>query len=89
MDKCFVCGRHVYKADCHHLFQGPFRKKADRLGLVVKLCRECHTGDNGAHFNAELMQALHEYGQKKAMQEQGWTVEEFIKQFGRNYLEVD
>jgi hypothetical protein len=32
------------------------------------------------------MQFLHEYGQKKAMQEQGWTADEFRQVFGRNYL---
>lgn len=32
------------------------------------------------------MQKLHEYGQKKAMEEQGWTVDEFRQVFGKNYL---
>ena len=26
------------------------------------------------------------YGQKKAMREQGWSVDEFVWEFGRNYL---
>lgn len=29
------------------------------------------------------------YGQEKAMREQGWTVDEFIREFGKNYLEED
>jgi hypothetical protein len=32
------------------------------------------------------MLALHQYGQEKAMREQGWIVEDFIKVFGKNYL---
>lgn len=32
------------------------------------------------------MQYLHEYGQRKAMQENGWTVEQFREVFGKNYL---
>jgi hypothetical protein len=32
------------------------------------------------------MQTLHEYGQRKVMEEQGWTTEDFIHEFGRNYL---
>jgi hypothetical protein len=32
------------------------------------------------------MQYLHEYGQRKAMQEQGWTVDEFREIFGRSYI---
>lgn len=33
------------------------------------------------------MQYLHEYGQHKAMLENGWTIEQFIEVFGKNYLE--
>jgi hypothetical protein len=32
------------------------------------------------------MLALHKYGEEKAMREQGWSVEDFIKVFGKNYL---
>lgn len=32
------------------------------------------------------MQRLHEYGQRKAMKEQGWTVEDFRREFYKNYL---
>ena len=86
MDKCFICGRYVERADTHHIFGGARRKKSDKLGLTVKLCRECHTGNNGVHFNADLMQGLHEYGQKQAMFENDWTTEDFIREFGKNYL---
>lgn len=30
---------------------------------------------------------LHRYGQKRAMEENGWTAEEFRLKFGKNYLE--
>jgi hypothetical protein len=33
------------------------------------------------------MDFLHRTGQRKAMNEQGWTTEEFIAVFGKNYLE--
>lgn len=29
---------------------------------------------------------LHEYGQRKWMEETGGSVEDFIREFGRNYL---
>jgi hypothetical protein len=29
---------------------------------------------------------LHQYGQRKAMKENGWTIEQFIEVFGKNYL---
>lgn len=86
MKKCFVCGR-IGSTEKHHLFGGSRRKKSEKYGLVVDLCHACHNEpQTGAHFNPELMQALHEYGQKKAMEENGWTVENFINQFGKNYL---
>jgi hypothetical protein len=33
------------------------------------------------------MQWLHEYGQKKAMRENGWSIEDFRKVFHANYLD--
>ncbi len=47
----------------------------------------CHeSGPEAVHRNAETMQRLHEYGQTLAMEEQGWSREEFMAIFGRNYL---
>ena len=93
MKYCFLCGRNgAYDPlDKHHIFGGAYRKKSDRLGLTVWLChRRCHIfGERAAHNCAETMQMLHEYGQRKAMREQGWTTEQFIKEFGRNYLDAE
>lgn len=91
MPECFLCGRNgaTDPLDRHHIFGGPLRKKSERLGLVVHLCHNrCHIfGPRAAHQNRETMQKLHEYGQRKAMEEQDWTTEDFIREFGRNYLE--
>lgn len=91
MPECFLCGRNgaTDPLDRHHIFGGPFRKKSERLGLVVYLCHNrCHIfGPRSAHQNHDTMRKLHEYGQRKAMKEQGWTTEDFIREFGRNYLE--
>lgn len=87
--KCLLCGRYGF-IERHHLFGGANRKKSTKYGLIVDLCHDCHNEPpNGAHHNKGTMQYLHEYGQKKAMQENGWTVQDFIHEFGRNYLEVD
>lgn len=84
--KCFLCGSHVW-IESHHIFGGANRKKSDKLGLVVDLCHYCHNEPpNGVHHNREAMLEIRRYGQRKAMQEQGWTTEKFIKEFGRNYL---
>lgn len=47
----------------------------------------CHIfGPEAVHRNKDTMQELHRYGQLKAMEEQGWTVEDFVREFGKNYL---
>lgn len=93
MTYCFLCGRNgaADPLDHHHIFGGPYRKKSDRYGLVVPLCHHrCHIfGPKAVHRNADSMQRVHEYGQRKAMREQGWTVEQFIREFGKNYIEVE
>lgn len=90
---CFLCGRNG-KGDPlerHHIFNGSLRKKSERYGLVVFLCGDrCHrNGAQAAHQCAETRKLLSRYGQQQAMKEQGWTVEEFIKQFGQNYILED
>lgn len=88
--KCFLCGRNGNgdPLDKHHLFGGGRRKLSEKYGLVVYLCHSrCHIyGKYSAHKNAEIADYLHKYGQRKAMKEQGWTTEDFMKVFGANYL---
>ncbi len=90
MKQCWQCGANGNgdPLDRHHIFGGAMRKKSEKYGLVVYLCHNrCHIfGRNAVHQNAAVMQRLHEYGQKKAMEEQGWTEDEFRQHFGKNYL---
>ena len=87
---CWLCGRNGIEdpLDRHHIFSGALRKKSEKYGLVVYLCHNrCHIyGAEAAHRNAETMRRLKDYGQRKAMAEQGWTTEEFISYFGKNHL---
>lgn len=86
---CFLCGNYE-TVETHHIFGGPFRKKADRLGLTVQLCPWCHQYDNdSAHRSYETREFLRRYGQRKAMKEQGWDVDTFRREFGRNYLDPE
>ena len=91
--ECWLCGRRGAQEplDRHHIFGGPYRSKSEQYGLVVYLCHSrCHIfGKKAVHSNSETMQMVREYGQRKAMDEQGWTVEQFVKEFGKNYLEDD
>lgn len=88
---CFLCGcngrGYGRQIERHHIFGGANRALSEKYGLVVDLCHQCHNEPPlGAHHNAETMDYLHRYGQKKAMKEQGWTVEQFAAVFGKNYL---
>lgn len=88
--KCFLCGRtetSYNRLEVHHIFGAANRPLSDKYGLTVTLCHACHNEPpDGAHYNADVMANLHRYGQLKAMKEQGWTVEQFIEIFGKNYL---
>lgn len=86
MRYCLMCGSSRW-IERHHIFNGAYRKKSEKYGLVIDLCHYCHNEPpNGVHYNPGNMKKLKRYGQLKAMSENGWTVEEFIKQFGKNYL---
>jgi hypothetical protein len=85
--KCLVCDSRRW-LEWHHVFGGALRSKSDRLGLVVRLCHYCHNEPpDGVHQNRVIRRELQALAQKKAMQEYGWSVEDFIKEFYKNYLE--
>lgn len=85
--KCFICKRYG-ELEQHHIFGASNRKNSTRYKLTVDLCPCCHrVGKDAVHKNKDTMQWLHEYGQKKAMRENGWTIEDFREVFHANYLE--
>ena len=90
MRKCFLCGRNGNgdRLERHHIFGAANRPLSEKYGLTVYLCgSRCHRdGAYSVHKNAEVADYLHRYGQRKAMQEQGWTAQEFKEIFGKNYL---
>jgi len=90
--ECFLCGRNGADdpLDKHHIFGGAYRRKSEQYGLTVYLCHaRCHEkGRHAVHRDGEVMRWMREYGQRKVMDEQGWTVEEFIREFGKNYMNV-
>lgn len=88
---CFLCGEPAGwdSLDVHHCFNGALRKKSDKLGLTVRLHHnKCHQyGKNAAHRNTKTMQWIKQQAQLKAMERYGWTVEDFRREFYKNYLE--
>ena len=88
---CWLCGKNGCgdPLDKHHIFGGTaYRKKSERYGLTVYLCHDsCHeNGEESVHRNPDTRARLQEYGQRKAMEENGWSVEDFIREFGKNHL---
>lgn len=71
----------------HEVFFGPNRQKSIKYGLVVFLLPELHNMSNqGVHFNKGFDDELKRIGQKAAMEYYGWTAEQFMDVFGKNYL---
>lgn len=81
--ECFFCGS-VYALEKHHCLHGSRRKIADKYGLTVYLCHECHTGDHGVHFDRHKDEVLKRLAQKKFTEEYG--EEEWFRVVGKNYL---
>jgi hypothetical protein len=83
---CVMCGSSNW-IEHHHIFGGALRKKSEKYRLVVPLCHYCHNEPpNGVHHNKANMLKLHQYGQRKAMQDQGWSIDDFRREFYKNYL---
>lgn len=88
---CYLCIRlnqdYRYHRNLqeHHVFNGPNRSKSEAEGLKVFLCLEHHTaGKEAVHINAENMLLLKREGQR--IYEKTHSREEFIKEFGKNYI---
>ena len=88
--ECYFCGRNgsADPLDLHHVFGASRKKKSEKHGLVVYLCHhECHIfGRDAVHNNGSRMQELHAAAQRVAMDYCGWSAEDFIREFGKNYL---
>ena len=87
---CYLCGRNsnFEPLDEHHVYGGSNRQLSEIYGLKVYLHHySCHIfGKNAVHNNAKKCNELRADVQRKAMEHYGWTVGEFIKLFGKNYL---
>ena len=59
------------------------------LGLWVSLCHyRCHQeGSSSVHKNRESDLHIKRIAQMKAMEAYQWDTEDFIREFGKNYLE--
>lgn len=84
--ECIVCGTTL-NLHLHHVFFGSRRKLSDKRGLTVYLCARHHNMSNeGVHHNRILDLKLKKFAQKYYEDNYG-TREDFIKEFGKNYLD--
>lgn len=78
---CFICSR-CGPTEVHHMLHGSRRAAADKYGLTVNLCRDCHAAlhDRGAYDRELEVLAQTEF-------EKTHDRSEWIQIFGKNYRE--
>lgn len=76
LNKCYYCGKEG-KMDLHEVYGGSNRKRSIKNGLVVPLCRICHS-------NEEIIQYLRIKLQKEF--EKTHSREDFIKLIGKSLI---
>jgi len=87
MEACLICGR--WYPEWHHVYPSDRRKISDREGCVAPLCREHHQGRHGVHQNRDLDLWLKADCQRRWMEREGATVDEFRAVFYANYLDEE
>lgn len=80
-NECWFCNNRA--CDMHHVFNGPLRSKSEVYGAVIPLCRECH---EIVHKRADVRLRIKAEFQRKIMQENGMSLDEFVQEFHKNYL---
>lgn len=84
--ECFLCGSQQW-LEKHHVFGGGNRRLSEKHGLTVFLCHECHNEPPcGVHFSAVESNKLKAIAEKRWVEVNEKSKEEFIKIFGRNYI---
>lgn len=81
-DFCMVCGS-TNGLDAHHVFNKFNKKRSEKYGLMIYLCRNCHSR---VHNSGDgLRRDLERFGQR-AWERYYGTREDFIKEFNKSYL---
>ena len=83
--ECMVCGTTFNIHEHHCIYGTANRKKYEKRGFKVFLCQHHHTGTNGVHSDKTLDMRLKHTCQRYYEEHYG-TREDFIKEFGKNYL---
>ena len=77
---CYICQKRR-KDDLHELFGGSNRRKSIEWGLVIPICRVCHSEWK---TNEEMRKKYQEDGKQKFYKL--YSKEKFLEEFGKNYI---
>lgn len=81
---CVMCGSPYVQN--HHIFGGTANRKiSDRMGYIIPLCPEHHTGRTGIHFNHGYDLYWKQTAQLHFEAHKG-TRREFIEAYGKSWL---
>lgn len=87
ISQCYECKCTTQNLERHHCIHGSGRKLADKYGLTVMLCMECHRGTEGVHgrdgaeLDLKLKRIAQEAWEAKYGDRQDW-----YRIFGKSYL---
>ncbi len=80
---CYIC-KQKKKDDLNEVFEGSNRQMSMRYGLVIPVCRECHSKyDLDIKLRAKYMK------EAQIIFENTYSHELFMKEFKKNYLEEE
>ena len=83
---CYITGED-YNLHRHHVFNGANKDLSEKYGLVIYLRADWHNLEKySIHRDAALNRRIKAEVQQIAMEYYDWTVEDFIRIFGKNYL---
>ena len=72
----------------HEVFGGANRQRSIKDGLVIFLTPEMHNLSNkGIHFDKKFRDYAHKIGQVRWQEYYKKTKEDFLKEYGKNYLD--
>ena len=84
--QCYVCGS-LSNIHIHEVYYGKNRQKSIDNGLCVYLCGRHHNQSNeGIHFNHNLDLKVKKEIEKRWLEINNKTIDDFIKLIGKNYL---
>ena len=81
LNQCYICKSP--KNDLHEIFGGCRRQVSMKYGLLIPVCRNCHTRIENSE---EIKLKMKQDAETKWMSYYNKTIEDFIKEFGKNYI---